>query len=108
VFKFPEEYLKEYYYLYDSKYSKFGDDAKKLILKFWGEVYSGNPNGIPFLIKVKQILYKDTKLREKIEKELSTGKHQVRIDESQELGEHVDVENETFSISKIKELNAKV
>ena len=35
IFKFPEEYLKEYELLKNSKYSEFGDDAKKLILNFW-------------------------------------------------------------------------
>lgn len=95
VFKFPEEYLPEYNNLMLSKYSEFGEDAKKLILRFWGEVYSGNSLGVNFLIKVKQILYKDSKLRERIEKNLG-----VKLDEDQELGDYVDLKNETFKIEE--------
>jgi len=108
VFKFPEEYMKEYNYFYNSQYSKFGEDAKELILRFWGEVYSGNQLGIPFLQKVRQILYKSNKLKEKIEKELSTDKHKVTLDDNQELGEYIDEKNETFKLeefeSKYKEV----
>jgi len=100
IFKFPEEYIKEYNYLFNSQYSKFGEDAKKLILDFWGTVYSGNQLGIPFLQKVRQILYKSNKLKEKIEKDLSTVKHKVILDDDQELGEYVDRENETFKINE--------
>ena len=67
IFKFPEEYLNEYNCLLNSQYSKFGDDAKQLILRFWGEVYSGNSAGVNFLLKVKQILYKEEKLKERLQ-----------------------------------------
>jgi len=95
IFKFPEEYLDEYYYLMNSKYSLFGDDAKKLILKFWGQVYSGNSLGVNFLLKVKNILYKDKKLKEKLEKDLG-----VKLDDNQELGDYVNLKNETFKIEE--------
>lgn len=98
VFKFPEEYLPEYYFLMNSEYSKFGDDAKKLILRFWGQVYSGNPLGVNFLIKVKNILYKEEKLRKKLELDLG-----VKLDEDQELGDFVNLENETFKIEDFKQ-----
>ena len=98
VFKFPEEYLKEYYHLSNSKYSSFGEDAKQLILRFWGEVYSGNSLGVNFLLKVKNILYKDKKLKEKLEKDLG-----VKLDDDQELGDYVDLENETFKIEEFKQ-----
>lgn len=34
IFKFPEEYLPEYNSFINSKYSRFGEDAKILILEF--------------------------------------------------------------------------
>ena len=98
VFKFPEEYMDEYHYLMSSKYSLFGDDAKKLILRFWGQVYSGNSSSVNFLLKVKNILYKDKKLKEKLEKDLG-----VKLDDNQELGDYVDLENETFKIEEFKQ-----
>jgi hypothetical protein len=98
VFKFPEEYLTEYYHLTNSNYSLFGNDAKQLILKFWGQVYSGNSLGVNFLLKVKNILYKDKKLKEKLEKDLG-----VKLDDNQELGDYVDLENETFKIEEFKQ-----
>lgn len=94
IFKFPKEYLPEYYKFYEGKYSEFGEDAKTLILKFWGEVHSSNSNAISFLIKIKQILYKEEKLRQIIEKELK-----VKIDKDAELGEKPNVDEETFKIN---------
>jgi hypothetical protein len=91
IFKFPEEYLHEYYCLKNSKYSEFKTDAKQLILRFWGQVYSGNPLGIKFLVKLKQILYKEEKLKKEIE--LGLG---VKLNVDQELGEFIELKNETF------------
>lgn len=99
IFKFPEEYLKEYYYLQNSRYSEFGDDAKKLILKFWTEIYGKVPAGINLILKIKQILYKDEKLKKQIEEKLY-----VKLDLYSELGEKVEVSNETFRIEKKAEL----
>ena len=98
IFKFPEEYLNEYNCLLNSQYSKFGDDAKQLILRFWAEVYSGNSAGVAFLLKIKQILYKDSKLKERLQKELG-----VTLDSNQELGDYVNPHNEIFFIEDLKE-----
>lgn len=97
IFKFPEEYLNEYNCLLNSQYSKFGDDAKQLILRFWAEVYSGNPAGVNFLLKVKQILYKDQKLKESLQKELG-----VIIPDNQELGSYVDPHNEVLILTEVR------
>ena len=35
------------------------EDAKKLILNFWTEMYGKIPEGIRSILKIKQILYKD-------------------------------------------------
>ena len=107
VFKFPEEYMPEYHCFYNSQYSKFGEDAKQLILNFWATVYAGNHLGIPFLQKLRNILYKSNKLKEKIEKDLSTEKHKVILDENQELGEWINEEDETFKIEEFKTLKKK-
>lgn len=91
IFKFPEEYLHEYYCLQNSEYSKFGEDAKEQILNFWTELYGKSHKGVDFILSVKRILYKDINLKEKIEKSLG-----VKLDDDIELGERVEHSNETF------------
>lgn len=102
IFKFPEEYLHEYEKFKQGKYSEFGVDAKELILDFFSHVYTNNPNAVPFLIKTKQILFKDKNLKEKIEKELK-----VVIDSDAELSDAPDLDNEMFNIKEymIKKLH---
>lgn len=99
VFKFPEEYLPEYYHLLNGQYSKFGEDAKKLILNFWTEMYGKIPAGINLILKIKQILYKDKKLKQQLEERLSSPKHKVILDDDAELGEEVLKDNETFRLN---------
>lgn len=91
IFKFPEEYLHEYYCLQQSKYSEFGDDAKKLILKFWTEMYGRIPAGINLILKIKQVLYKEEKYKKQLEEKLN-----IELDSHSELGEKVEVSNETL------------
>ena len=99
IFKFPEEYMMEYNYIKDGLYSKFGEDAKELILDFFTDVYKGNPNAVSFLIKIKQVLFKDEKLKKKIEEELK-----VTLDADAELTDPINIDSETFELSKyIKE-----
>lgn len=102
IFKFPEEYLYEYNCYINGKYSEFGVDAKELILAFWTRVYKNNPNAIPFLIKVKQILFKDEKLKKIIEQDLG-----VILNISSELGECMNKKYETIELKnkEIKEHN---
>ncbi len=93
IFKFPEIYIKEYNLFKEGKYSEFGKDTKELILRFWTEAHKGNTSAVQFLIKVKQILYKEEKLKQIIESQLG-----VTLDNNQELGEISDSEKETFKI----------
>lgn len=95
IFKFPEEYLHEYNTFKEGKYSYYKKDAKELILDFYSNIYKFNPNAINFLIKVKQILFKDKKLKEKIENELK-----VKLSSDAELTDIMNKDNETFNISK--------
>ena len=102
IFKFPEEYLSEYYCLQNSKYSEFGKDAKELILSFWTEMYGKIPAGIATILKIKQILYKDSKLKATIEERLSSIHHKIILSDDQELGELVVIKNETFKFNNEK------
>ena len=95
IFKFPEIYKKEYELFKNGKYSEFGEDSKQLIIKFWTLANKGNSSLPAFLIKLKNILYKENKLKEIIEKELN-----VKLESNQELGEIVDRELESFKISE--------
>lgn len=95
IFKFPDDYLYEYNKYKEGKYSEFKNDAKELILNFFGEVYKFNMNAVSFLIKVKQILFKDKKLKKIIEDELN-----VILSDDAELSSIMDKEEETFNISK--------
>lgn len=100
IFDFPEEYLHEYYCLKDSKYSEFGEDAKQQILNFWTKIYGKSTIGVNFIISLKKILYKDLKLKKQIEESLSSKYHKVILDDNAELGEKVEIENETFNLKK--------
>ncbi len=95
IFKFPEEYMHEYNQFKLGKYSKYKKDGKELILDFYSNIYKYNPNAINFLLEVKQILFKDEKLKRKIEKDLK-----VSISNDAELTDIMKEENETFNISK--------
>jgi len=95
VLKFPKEYMHEYNMYIKGKYSQFGDDAKNLILSFWGEIHQNNVNAVTFLLKVKQILFRDGKLRRQMEKDLN-----VKLDKDAELGTSLEKESETFPLSE--------
>jgi len=99
IFKFPEEYIHEYNCLINSKYSEFGNDAKDLIIRFWTELYGKIPVGIKLIMKIKQILYKDKKLKEEIEQRLSSKDHTVVLHTNSELGEYVDKDDETINLN---------
>lgn len=100
IFKFPEDYLPEYDYLINGKYSLFGNDAKQLIIRFWTELYGKHTTGLRVINKIKQILYKDKILKKEIEQSLSTPKAPVVLEEDSELGEYVYIENETININE--------
>jgi hypothetical protein len=108
VFKFPEEYLHEYNCLKNSKYSEFKDDAKELILEFWTVMYGENPNSLPFLTKVKDILFKTTKYRQKLDQSLSSRTQKIVISSEAELGDIIDIENETFDFKVLENIKTKL
>ena len=108
VFKFPEEYLHEYNCLKNSKYSEFKDDAKELVLEFWTVMYGNTPNAIAFLTKVKDILFKTTKYRQKLEQSLSSKTQKIIISSEAELGDIIDITNETFDFKVLENINTKL
>lgn len=101
-FKFPEEYLPEYHNYIDSKFSKFGTDAKEEILDFWTRLVGKTTNGVNTVLKIKHILNKDKTLKAKLEQELSSRDHKVILDEDAELGSKVKLENEIFKLDEYK------
>ena len=98
IFKFPEEYLTEYKLFQQGKYSLYGDDAKEVILNFYGDIYTGNLNAVKFLLTLKQVLYRDNKLKQELEKKLG-----VSLPAQAELSDIADMEAETFDATNIEQ-----
>lgn len=90
VLKFPEEYLEEYNYYIEGSYSKYNNDAKRLILDYY-------KNRIPSIVynKIDQILYKKKELKLQIEKILG-----VNLSNESELGDIMDKDSETINITE--------
>ncbi|AGO48936.1 hypothetical protein N356_gp044 [Cellulophaga phage phi14:2] len=106
VFKFPDEYSSEYLNFIQGRYSKLNDDAKKIILNFWSTFYGSVPSFVTTtLLKIKQVLYKDKKLKEKLEAQLSSEGHPVILSDDAELGNKIRVESEQFEFPESKEIS---
>lgn len=103
VFKFPEDYMFEYKLFEQGKYSEFGEDSKSLILKFWTELHQNNINAVNFLVKLKQILFRDDKLRRSLEQELK-----VKLPETAELTDKIKVDHETIYLEPDNKLISSV
>tara|TARA_R110000822_G_scaffold73853_13_gene177631 strand:+ start:4180 stop:4752 length:573 start_codon:yes stop_codon:yes gene_type:complete len=102
IFKFPAEYMHEYNKFIEGKYSQFGVDAKELILEFYTNIFQGNLNAVNFLLKLKQILFKDIKLKKQIEHKLG-----VTLSDDAELTDVIEQGSETFSLSKHEQIENK-
>lgn len=96
VYNFPKEYIHEYECFKNSKYSLFLEDAKKQILGFWTEIKGKTTSGAGFVLQVKQILYKEKILKDKLEKDLK-----VILDDDAELGAFVDINEETINLNEL-------
>ena len=97
IYKFPKEYLHEYNEFMNSRYSTFLEDAKKQILKYWTILKGRTTNGASFVLKIKQILYKENILKNEIEKQLH-----VSLSDEAELGSHVNLDDETINLEQFK------
>lgn len=93
IYKFPKEYHHEYHEFSNSRYSTFLGDAKKQIIKFWTIIKGKNTSGASFILEVKQILYKEKFLKNKIEEQL-----RVTLPDEAELGSYVDLDKETINL----------
>jgi hypothetical protein len=94
-FKFPKAYHHEYDKFIQGKYSEFKLDAKTIILKFFNSLYSQNSdNNISFLTNMKHILFKDKRLKLKLENKLN-----VNISSNAELGSIMDTDKETIKLN---------
>lgn len=98
IYRFPKEYHHEYNEFANSRYSTFFSDAKKQILKFWTIMKGKTTSGAGFILKVKQILYKEKSLKNELEKQLH-----VRLSDEAELGSYVDLDSETINLDKYKD-----
>ena len=97
-FKFPEEYKNEFIHFKNGEYSLFGKDAKKLILDFWSTMYGDIPSFVTgSLLRIKQILYKDPKLRKSMIEE-----YKADIPVDAELGNKIDIEEENYILENNK------
>jgi hypothetical protein len=68
TFLFPDNFYSEYDKFCKGKFSQFSERAKKLILKFLYNAYPGQTSAIEH---VRQVLYKDEKLRKKLSEDFN-------------------------------------
>lgn len=88
VFKFPDEYLHEYYCYQQGKFSEFRQEAKNIIVRYVLDIHKYKDAD-----RVKRVLDKDELLRQDLEKRLA-----LTIDKDMELSSIPDEILETFYI----------
>lgn len=89
-FRIPERFNPDIEMFFNGKYSKMSETSKKRIVLF---LLSHFKKQYHVIEKIKGILYKDPKLRKKLEEEL-----RVRIPEDVELSSKVDENSEFLKI----------
>ena len=65
--KLSDDFVNEYDAYLTGKYSHFCEEAKEIILSFWTDYLSDSYASRNFVVKVKQILYKDAALRKQLD-----------------------------------------
>jgi len=95
VYKFPELFKEEYNLFKEGKYSKYNSNSKNIIIDYFTDIYAGNINAIDFLMRVKQVLFKDVKLKNQIEKELK-----VILPHDAELTDIMNIDDETYKLEE--------
>lgn len=89
IFEFPNQFITEYKYFKLGRYSKFSQDAKKKIIKFFSSNYQ-----YPELVQeMVHILYKNKARKEKLEQQLG-----IHLSNDAELTSVIDEDEETFKI----------
>lgn len=97
LFEFPEKYFQEYFKFLKGKYSQFSRRSKEIILRYWTENQITTAESIYELIRIKQILFKDEKLRFELQESLNE-----KIPKGVELGSIVNINDEIFTNNKMK------
>jgi hypothetical protein len=87
IFYFPKQYMNEYYFFKEGKYSKFSTDAKSLIVSYSTEAYKYPP----LIEDLVGVLWKHKSRREKMERALG-----LSLPKDSELASKIIFDNETF------------
>jgi hypothetical protein len=82
----------------EGKYSKFGDDAKQIIIRFWTKMYGRTAIGVSAILRVKQVLYKDKKLKQELEDRLSSDQCRIILADDAELIDIIQTDEETVKV----------
>lgn len=94
IFKFPEEYLHEYYSFIRGEYSKFGIDAKDLIIKFIEKAFKRYDIS-KVIERVNGYLFKNEEYKKILEKRIN-----IKLPNNVELGDIINKKNETIVINE--------
>ena len=86
ILKFPDEFIDEYNFYKEGKFSQFSQEAKDIIVKYVLDTHKYKD-----AYRVKRVLNKDISLREELEHKLA-----MAIDKDMELSSIPDKELETF------------
>ena len=86
ILKFPDEFIDEYNFYKEGKFSQFSQEAKDIIVKYVLDTHKYKD-----AYRVKRVLNKDISLREELEHKLA-----MTIDRDMELSSIPDKELETF------------
>lgn len=97
IFEFPEKYYPEYFKFIKGRYSQFSRRTKEIILRFWTEFQTLDKSLIYDLIYLKQVLFKDEKLRKELEDDLD-----VKLPINAELESIMEHKLEMFIANKMK------
>ena len=86
ILKFPDEFIDEYNFFKEGKFSQFSQEAKDIIVKYVLDTHKYKD-----AYRVKRVLNKDISLREELEHKLA-----MTIDKDMELSSIPDKKLETF------------
>lgn len=100
IYDFPTDYMSEYLYYLEGKYSKFSKAAVDVILNYYRNIYKEKRFVVEFLIRLNQIFNKDDNLRKELELSLKT-----KIKPGSELTDIMDFEKELINLNILNESN---
>lgn len=98
-FRFPTEYIDDYNFLIEGKFSRIQKGAKQKIILFLEKHF---PSEYQTLTIIKYILFKSERLKKTMETNLD-----VRLHEDSELGSKFNLREETYKFSKLNNSEEK-